>query len=88
MSIISKILLKCDRIDGSVINGVRQPIPFSFVLDKLSGYKVFCEPEKNFHRKLNKSVVNTETYYLEDENNEEVKINGEMMTFTLQMIKI
>ena len=32
-STIDKIHLKCDCIDGSVLNGVRQPILFSFVLD-------------------------------------------------------
>ena len=29
--------LKCDCIDGCVVNGIREPIPFSFVLDKPSG---------------------------------------------------
>ena len=33
----NKIHLKCDAIDGSVVNGVRQPILYSFVLDKLPG---------------------------------------------------
>ena len=42
----NKIHLKCDVIDGSVVNGIREPILFSFVLDKLAGYKLFCEPEK------------------------------------------
>ena len=31
---VNKIHLKCDIIDGSVINGVRQPILYSFILDK------------------------------------------------------
>ena len=42
----SKIHLKCDIIDGSVVNGLRQPLLYSFVLDKLPGYKVFCEPKQ------------------------------------------
>ena len=33
----NKIHLKCDVIDGSVVNGLRQPIIYSFVLDKLPG---------------------------------------------------
>ena len=45
LSIMDKILLKWDIIDGSVVNGLGQPILFSFVLDKLPGYKVFCEPK-------------------------------------------
>ena len=40
----NKIHLNCDCFDGSVLNGIRQPILYSFVLDKLPGYKVFCEP--------------------------------------------
>ena len=47
LSIIKKFPLKCDIIDGSIEDGVRQPILFSFVLNKPSGYKVFCQPETN-----------------------------------------
>ena len=74
--------LKC------VQDGVRQPILFSFVLDKPSGYKVFCEPETIHYKKINKSVLNTITFYLEDNNQQEFIFNGETLTFTLQMIKI
>ena len=36
--------LKCDVIDGSVDNSLRQPILYSFILDKAAGYKVFSQP--------------------------------------------
>ena len=88
LSNTNKIHLKCDAIDGSVVNGVRQPILYSFVLDKPAGYKIFCEPETIHYKKINKSVLNTITFYLEDNNNTEVDFNGETLTFTLQMIKI
>ena len=84
----NKIHLKCDCIDGSVLNGLRHPILYSFVLDKLPGYKVFSEPETIHYKKINKSVLNTITFYLEDDNNEQVDFNVETLTFTLQMIKI
>ena len=83
----NKIHLKCDCIDGSIQNGVRQPILFTFVLDKPSGCKKFSEPETIHYKKINKSVLNTITFYLEDDNNEEVDFNGETLIFTLQMIK-
>ena len=51
LNTINKILLKCDCIDGSVRDGVRQPILLSFVLDKPSGYKIFCEPETIHYKK-------------------------------------
>ena len=34
----NKIHLKCDVNDGSVVNGIRQPILYSFILDKPAGY--------------------------------------------------
>ena len=88
LNTMDKIHLKCDAIDGSIQDGVRQPILFSFVLDKPSGYKVFCVPETIHYKKINKSVLNTISFYLEDNNHKEVDINGETLTFTLQMIKI
>ena len=54
--------MKCDVIAGSILGGCRQPILYSFVLDKKPGYKVFCEPE-TIHYKKNKSVLNTITFY-------------------------
>ena len=88
LSNTNKIHLKCDAIDGSVVSGVRQPIFYSFVLDKPAGYKFFCEPETIHYKKINKSVLNTITFYLEDDINKEVDLNQETLTFTLQMIKI
>ena len=61
----NKIHLKFDVIDGSVVDGLRQPIIFSFDVDKPSGYKIFCEPETIHYKKINKSVLNTVTFYLE-----------------------
>ena len=87
LNTIDKIHLKCDCIDGSIQNGLGQPILFSFVLDKPSGYKVFSEPETIHYKEINKSVLNTKTFYLEDDNNEVVNSIGETLTFTLQLIK-
>ena len=80
--------MKCDCIDGSVVNGLRQSILYSFVLDKLPGYKVFSEPETIHYKKINKSVLITILFYLEDDNNDDVDFNGETLFFFLQMIKI
>ena len=37
---------------------------------------------------MNKSVLNTITFCLEDENHKEFNFNGETLTFTLQFYKI
>ena len=87
INIIIKINLKCDVFDSNIQDGVRQPILFNFVLDKPVGYKVFCEPGTIQYKKLNKSVLNTLTFYLEDNIHQEVDFNGETLTFKLQMVK-
>ena len=79
--------MKCDCIDGSILDGCRQPILYSFVLDKPAGYKVFWEPETKHYKKSNKSILITITFYSEDNGHKEVGFNGETLSFTLQMIK-
>ena len=84
----TEIHLKCDVIDGSLVNGLRQPKLYSSVLDQKPGYKVISEPETIHYKKLNKSVLNIITFYLEYDNTKEVNFKGKTLTFTLQVIKI
>ena len=51
LSTVNKIHLKCDIIEGLVVDGIRQPILYSFVLDKPSCFKVFSEPETIHYKK-------------------------------------
>ena len=60
---LDKIHLKCDVIDGSVVNRIRESILLSFVLDKLPECKVFYQPETFLYKKINKSVLNTITFF-------------------------
>ena len=80
--------MKCDVFDGSIMSAFRHLIMFSFVLDKPSAFKFFCEPETIHYKKKSKPVLNTSSFYLEDDKNEEVNLNQETLTFTLQMIQI
>ena len=48
-----KIHSKCDVIDGSVLNGDRQPMLSSFILNKPPDYEVFSEPETIHYKKIN-----------------------------------
>ena len=42
---IDKVHLKCDCINGSIVNGVREPILYSFGLSATPGHKIFKEPK-------------------------------------------
>ena len=49
---IDKVHLNCDCIDGSIVDGVREPILYSFALDQPPGHKIYKEPRLNFFKKI------------------------------------
>ena len=75
LGIIKKNHLKCNVIDGSVVNGSRQPISYKFVLNKSPGYKIFRERETNHYKIINKTVLNTTTFCPEDGAHKDVNFN-------------
>ena len=83
-----KVHLKCNVVDGSIVNGVREPILYSFVLDQPPGHKIYKEPRIKFFKKINKSVFSRITFCLEDDDYKPVDFNGETISFTCQPIKI
>ena len=85
---IDKVHLKCNVVDGSIVNGVREPILYSFALDQPPGYKIYKEPKVKLFKKINKSVLSHITFYLEDDDYKPVDFNNEIVLFTCQLIKI
>ena len=85
---IDKIHLKCDCVQGSILNGVREPILFSFALSSPPGHKIHVEPRVKLFKKVNKSVLSHITFYFEDDDYKPVDFHGETISFTCQLIKI
>ena len=85
---IEKIHLKCDCINGSVVNGVREPVLYSFALSSPPGHKIYKEPRIKLFKKINKSVLSHITFYLEDDDYKPVDFHRETISFTCQLIKI
>ena len=48
---IDKSLLKCDCIQGSIVNGTREPILYSFALSSPPGHKIHKEPRIKLFKK-------------------------------------
>ena len=83
-----KVHLKCDCVDGSIVNGIREQILFSFNLSEPPGYKNIKEPTTVLYKKMNKTRLDTIQFFLEDCNHDRVDFNGETLTFTIKIIKI
>ena len=87
-STIDKTHVKCNVTDGNLLKSLREPILNSSVSNKPFGFKVICEPETIHYRKVNKPVLNTIPFFLQDDDHKEVNSNGQTVTFTFQMIEI
>ena len=85
---IDKIHLKCDCIQGSIVNGIREPILYSFALSSPPGHKIYKEPRVKLFKKINKSILSHITFYFEDDDHKAVDFNNETISFTCQLIKI
>ena len=85
---IDKIHLKCDCIQGSIVNGIREPILYSFALSSPPGHKIYKEARIKLFKKINKSVLSHITFYFEDDDYKPVDFHNETITFTCQLIKI
>ena len=83
-----KVHLKCDCVDGSIVNGIREQILFSFNLSAPPGYKIIKEPNFILYEKINKTRLDSIQFFLEDNNHNPVDFNSETLTFTIQIIKI
>ena len=64
---IDKVHLKCDCIDGSIVNGVREPILYSFALDQPPGHKIYKKPTIKLFKKIIERVLSHITFSLEDD---------------------
>ena len=85
---IDKIRLKCDCIQGSIVDGIREPILYSFALSSPPGHKIYKEPRIKLFKKVKKSVLSHITVYFEDDDHKPVDFNNETISFTCQLIKI
>ena len=85
---IDKIHLKCNCIQGSIVNGIREPILYSFALSSPPGYKIYKEPRTKLFKKVNKSVLSHITFYFEDDDHKPVDFNNETISFTCQLIRV
>ena len=85
---IDKLHLKCDCVDGSIVNGTREPILYSFALDQPPGHKIYKEPKVKLFKKINKRALSHITFYIEDDDYKPVNFNNEIISFTCQLIKI
>ena len=83
-----KIHLKADCVNGSIVNGIRKPILYSFVFSSPPVHKLFNQPRIKLFKKTNKPVLSIITFYIKDDDHKPVDFIGETISLTCQLIKI
>ena len=61
---VNKVHLKCDCIQASIMNGIREPISYSFALDQPPGHTLYKETRIKLLEKINKYVLSHIIFYL------------------------
>ena len=84
---MDKMHLKCDCIIGSILNGLRQPVVFSFALSSAPGNRKEKEPRIKNLKNVIKSVLLHITFYLEDDDQKLVDFIWRNAILFCQLIK-
>ena len=84
---VDKVRLKCDCTNGSIVNGVREPVLQSLALSSPPGLILYKEPRIRLFKKLEKSVLSHINFYFEDDDHRPVDFKNETKSFTCQLNK-
>ena len=82
-----KVHLKTDCLQFSPVNGIREPILYSFALDQPPSHKIYNQARIRLVKKVIKPLLSHITFYLEDDDHKLVDFKNETICFTCQLIK-
>ena len=84
---IHRIHLCCDCIIGSIRNGFSSNILFSVILNEPPGAKIVREPNLILYKHIYKLKLDSISFWLEDDDGNQVDMHGETIGFTIHMKK-
>ena len=84
---VNTILVQCDVIDSSRVNGLPAPILYSFFPDVSPGDKIVSEPKHLIYSPLCLDVISSMQCWLTDQTEREINLRGEQLTLTLHVRK-
>ena len=85
---IDKFHLNCDCLNGSFVNGFREPIWYNFALLKLPGHKICLAAKSKLINEISESVLTHVTFYLANNEHKALVFNGGTIGFICQLFKL
>ncbi len=84
---VNSILVHCDVISSSRVNGVGAPVIYNFFPDVSPGEKIVSQPKHLIYIPLTMSVIPSMTSWLTDQDGKEIDLRGEQLTLTFHVRK-
>jgi hypothetical protein len=82
---VNTILVNCDVIEGSYLNGSCKPIIYSFFPDVPPGYKINEKPNAVIYLPITLPTIESIRIWLTDQNNKPLNLRGETTTIRLHL---
>ena len=82
---VNSILVHCDIITASRVNGVEAPIIYNFFPNVAPGEKIVSRPLHLIHLPLTLNIISHMTCWLTDQNGKELDLRGEELTLTFHL---
>jgi len=82
---VNSILVHCDVIGGSYVNGQSFPTLFSFFPNVPPGYKIVQSPHNLVYLPVTRHVISDMRVWLTDQNNRPLNLRGETVTVRLHL---
>ena len=82
---VNSIMVHCDIIGGTRVNGVEAPVIYNFFPDTAPGDKIICTPKNLIYVPITMDVISHMTCWLTDQSGKELDLRGEKLTITFHM---
>ena len=82
---VNSILIHCDVITGSMVDGVMQPVIFHCSPNVSPGNKIVSEPVNPIYLPVSKDVINELNIWVTDQDNNLLDLQEEKIVITLHM---
>ena len=82
---VNSILVHCDVIESSRLNGIEAPIIYTFFPDASPGDKIVSVPRHLIYIPLTMNIISCMTCWVTDQNGSDLDLQGEELTLTFHI---
>ena len=82
---VNSILVNCDIIGASRINGIEAPVIYNFFPNVSPGEKIIEEPKNLIYVPVTLSIISRMTCWLTDQDKNDLDLRGEKLTISFHL---